>query len=108
VPFLSEHELPDKARRLGEAEVAEEMGSSAAQGVRAGVADPNEKNKGRAFPGSGAALGGGGSSAGPGSSSSSTGIGAMPSMGGNGGGASQMAEADIQTVRLHFFLHEAV
>ncbi|OCF56762.1 DNA damage-inducible protein 1 [Kwoniella mangroviensis CBS 10435] len=60
VPFLPEHELPDKARRRGEAEMANELGDAASQGVKAGVASPTVPK--REFPGNGQALGGGSTS----------------------------------------------
>nr|ODO02671.1 DNA damage-inducible protein 1 [Cryptococcus depauperatus CBS 7855] len=54
VPFLSEHELPDKARRRGAAEIAEEMGQAAGQGIKAGVA--SSRTTTTSFPGAGRAL----------------------------------------------------
>ncbi len=64
VPFLPEHELPDKAHRLGGEEVAEELGQAAAGGTSA-VAGPSTaaaaagkgKGGGGGFPGAGQALG---------------------------------------------------
>lgn len=80
VPFLSEHELPDKARRREVADIAEEMGDAASQGKKAGVAGDAVGQTG--FPGSGQAVGGSGTS------SSS-----IPKS-----GTEQFADADIQTV----------
>ncbi|OWZ34230.1 DNA damage-inducible protein 1 [Cryptococcus neoformans C23] len=68
VPFLAEHELPDKARRRGEAQVAGEMGDAAGQGVKAGVASPEIGKK--MFPGEGHVLSAG-SSTGPGTATGS-------------------------------------
>jgi DNA damage-inducible protein 1 len=56
IPFLAEHELPDKARRRGEADIAGELGDAASQGIQAGVASPTQAKKD--FPGAGQALGG--------------------------------------------------
>lgn len=91
VPFLAEHELPDKSRRLGEAEVADEMSGAAGQGVRAGVASPQSQKK--EFPGSGNALGGG---SGP---SSSIGPGVSRSIQPARPPSSQFPESDIESVR---------
>lgn len=97
VPFLSEHELPDKARRRGEAQVAGEMGDAAGQGVKAGVASPKIGKK--TFPGEGHALGAG-SSTGPG-----TATGSASATGARTGGTASVPspsnrwkEDDIQTV----------
>lgn len=97
VPFLSEHELPDKARRRGEAQVAGEMGDAAGQGVKAGVASPKIGKK--TFPGEGHALGAG-SSTGPG-----TATGSASATGARTGGTASVPspsnrwkEDDIQTL----------
>nr|XP_019050749.1 DNA damage-inducible protein 1 [Kwoniella bestiolae CBS 10118]OCF29679.1 DNA damage-inducible protein 1 [Kwoniella bestiolae CBS 10118] len=94
VPFLAEHELPDKARRRGEAEMADELGDAASQGVRAGVASPTIPK--REFPGSGQALGGGGSSSTSGQTGGGPATGAGP--GGSGSGAVKVKEEDIKTL----------
>ena len=91
VPFLPEHELPESVRRLGEAEVADEMSSAAGEGVHAGVASPEAQKK--EFPGSGHALGGSGSGSGP----SATG-GQPRAVQAGRPAASQFPEADIEAV----------
>jgi DNA damage-inducible protein 1 len=67
VRFLAEHELPDKARRIGEEQVAEELGQAGAAGKlpAGGVAPPNPASDASTtrFPGTGATLGQGSSSA---------------------------------------------
>jgi DNA damage-inducible protein 1 len=55
VPFLSEHELPAKAHRMGQEEVADELSDAAGAGKSAGVAGPSSAKK--EFPGSGQSLG---------------------------------------------------
>nr|KIR48640.1 DNA damage-inducible protein 1 [Cryptococcus bacillisporus CA1280] len=97
VPFLAEHELPDKARRRGEAQVAGEMGDAAGKGLKAGVASPKLGKK--MFPGEGHALGAG-SSTGPGTSAGNASATATRT----GGAASvptpssRWGEEDIQTL----------
>lgn len=93
VPFLPEHELPAKARRMGEEEVAEELGQAAASGTSpvAGPSTAAGKGKG-GFPGAGQALGGapsGSSGSGQQASSSSS----RPPI-----TAASFPEADIQAV----------
>jgi hypothetical protein len=89
IPFLSEHELPDKARRRGEQEIAEEMGINPVDiGSTAAVAD--RSGTGSLFPGAGnslttSAAASGASNVEPGLHAGST-------------GASAFKESDIQTV----------
>jgi len=90
IPFLAEHQLPDKARREGEAGVAEEMGKASGEGLHAGVASPTTEKQG--FPGMGHALGAGSNVAGP-SGTAST---AAPSRAGTA--TSAHSEENIQTV----------
>ncbi|GFZ43430.1 DNA damage-inducible protein 1 [Saitozyma sp. JCM 24511] len=98
IPFLAEHELPDKARRRGEADIAEELGDAASQGIQAGVASPTQAKK--SFPGQGQSLGAGASGSGAASSSGAGGAG--PS--GTGGTTvptnteSRVKEEDVQTL----------
>nr|XP_019007569.1 DNA damage-inducible protein 1 [Kwoniella pini CBS 10737]OCF46350.1 DNA damage-inducible protein 1 [Kwoniella pini CBS 10737] len=92
VPFLAEHELPEKARRRGEAELADEMGEAASQGIKAGVANPTIPKKD--FPGSGQSLGG--ASAGPSSSASTRVPPGGQSLGARSSGGSNVREEDIQ------------
>ncbi|RSH90394.1 DNA damage-inducible protein 1 [Saitozyma podzolica] len=100
IPFLAEHELPDKARRRGEADIAEELGEAASQGIQAGVASPTQAKK--SFPGQGQSLGAGASGSGDASSSAAGGAGAGPS--GTGGTTvptnteSKVKEDDVQTL----------
>lgn len=91
IPFLSEHSLPDKARRRGEAAIAEEMGDAAGMAVKAGVASPKAEKK--EFPGSGQVVDPGGSGGGP--SAPAAGPAAT---GSQAGGTEGFAETDIQTV----------
>lgn len=97
VPFLAEHELPDKARRRGEAQVAGEMGDAAGKGLKAGVASPKLGKK--MFPGEGHALGAG-SSTGPGTSAGNASATATRTGGAAGvpTPSSRWKEEDIQTV----------
>ncbi|RXK37373.1 DNA damage-inducible protein 1 [Tremella mesenterica] len=85
IPFLPEHELPDKARRQREAEVASEVGDAATRGLNPGLASPAQET--RQFPGAGAALG---SSSGTSRPSASGASGSAP-----GGGA---RARDIETL----------
>ncbi len=91
VRFLSEHELPDKARRMGEEAVAEELGQAGASGkLPAGGVAPavpsatSSSSANPTFPGTGVTL-------------------ASSSSGGGSGNATVTAasfpEEDIQAVR---------
>ncbi|CAD6587707.1 MAG: DNA damage-inducible protein 1 [Tremellales sp. Tagirdzhanova-0007] len=98
IPFLSEHELPDKARRRDAAAVADEMGDAAASGVKAGVASPNATSSNattREFPGRGQTIV-------PGRSGRSVESGSAPAsmIGGVGPQATSTSfeETDIQTL----------
>lgn len=97
VRFLSEHELPDKARRMGEEQVAEELGEAAATGKLpvGGVASavPNFASSSTtkpSFPGTGATLASSGSA-----SSSAVGNTASSAV-----SAASFPEEDIQAVSL--------
>jgi DNA damage-inducible protein 1 len=51
IPFLSEHELPEQAKRRHVEEVGQEMGQAAAQGVRVAGQKPGSVAAAAAAPG---------------------------------------------------------
>ena len=55
IPFLAEHELPDKVRMENEMEIADELGDASAQGAPTGLASPKPSKK--PFPDYGQAVG---------------------------------------------------
>ncbi|OCF42842.1 DNA damage-inducible protein 1 [Kwoniella heveanensis CBS 569] len=114
VPFLPEHELPNKARRLGESEIADEMGQAASSGVKAGVASPETVTKGLPTSSASASAssslatagsqsvgfgGGGGGSGNVAANSGGSGSAGTRLMAGGGvAAASNVKEEDIQTL----------
>lgn len=93
IPFLPEHELPDQARRMKEAEVADEMNQAAGEGISpvAGASGGLDS-----FPGSGQALGGSAASRGAASGGS---VSSATASSGNAG----QSEASIQIVSISLF-----
>lgn len=102
VPFLAEHELPNKARQMEELAEELDQASAAGKGPVAptepgqAVAGGSEAGQGAkpSFPGAGQTLGGGGG--GPGPSSSTGGAAPPPSAGGVGN--QKFPEESIQAV----------
>lgn len=90
IPFLPEHELPEKARRRDAADIAQEMGDAASQGVHAGVASPT-REKATPFPGVGNTVGKS-SASGSGSGTTATRTTTASSQGGS------KRDTDIQTL----------
>lgn len=99
MPFLAEHELPDKAKQDGTEQLAEDMEKAAAQGISPVATTRNDASAGpSSFPGTGSALGGAGPSTSAPAGATARGQAPTSRAPASGGGLNSQAEQDIQTV----------